>query len=126
MPYMTDIEDIEVFWVHAVPNSRGNIVEDYMGRMLGHGLWVFLGPLCKLSCTLVQKCHTFHSEALFKAKTAITLFSDLLMQNHHYLLKLIIHFSFKFVHHKRDELVDVRSKRENVISKYFQEIGIFP
>ena len=29
MPYMTDIEDIEVFWVHAVPNSRGNIVEDY-------------------------------------------------------------------------------------------------
>ena len=54
MPYMTDIEDIEVFWVHAVPNSRGNIVEDYMGRMLGHVLWVFLGPLCKLSCTLVS------------------------------------------------------------------------
>ena len=53
MPYMTNIEDYEVFWVHAVPNSRGNIVEDYMGRMLGQGLWVFLGPLCKFSCTLV-------------------------------------------------------------------------
>ena len=65
MPFFIDFDSCRLhalydwywgYWgvlVHVVLYSRGNIVEEYMGRMLGHGLYVFLGPLCKFSCTLV-------------------------------------------------------------------------